>query len=260
MPDQKKIEELEHLLNELKAQNETSVTVEEAAGRWRRPKIFTFGRFLRFFWKTKYLWIALIVIALLIALPFITFNYLTNGSTFMEKKGAVVEQIVDLKELATAESYTKVLVERDDNQLFGQDIGVNLPGTKRELLVVIPGTVKAGVDFSKVEPGDVEVNEKEKTLKLTLPAAEFLGEPSLDYDYVEIYSYEGVFRDEANIEEAYELAKEAKKLIIEESAGQGLLQMAEENARTTIEEMFSITGYDVEVEFKEPDSNATIPQ
>lgn len=260
MQNKKKIEELEHLLNELKSQDETSVTVEEAAGRWKKPKVFTFGRFLRFFWKTKYLWIALIIISLLIALPFITLNYLTTGSTFMEKKGAVVERIVELNELATAESYTKVLVEREDNQLFGKDIGLNIPGTRRELLVVIPGTVKAGVDFSKVDSGDVDVNEKDKTLKLTLPAAEFLGDPSLDYEHVEIYSYEGLFRGEANIEEAYELAEDAKKLILEESAGQGLLQMAEENARTTVEEMFSITGYEVEIEFKEPDSNASIPQ
>lgn len=260
MQNKKNIEELEHLLNELKSQDETSVTVEEAAGRWKKPKVFTFGRFLRFFWKTKYLWIALIIISLLIALPFITLNYLTTGSTFMEKKGAVVERIVELNELATAESYTKVLVEREDNQLFGKDIGLNIPGTRRELLVVIPGTVKAGVDFSKVDSGDVDVNEKDKTLKLTLPAAEFLGDPSLDYEHVEIYSYEGLFRGEANIEEAYELAEDAKKLILEESAGQGLLQMAEENARTTVEEMFSITGYEVEIEFKEPDSNASIPQ
>ena len=251
MSDKRKIEELEHLLRELKAKDETSVTIEETSSGWRRPKIFTFGRFVRIFWKTKYIWIALAAIALLIALPFITMKVLTSGSTFMEKKGAVVEKIVDLKELATAESYTKAIVQREDNQLFGKDIGLNLPGTQRKLLVIIPGSVKAGVDFSKVEPKDVKVDEKAMTLHLTLPSAEFLGDPALDFEHVEIYSYVGLLRTEANIEEAYELAEEAKKLIVEESAGNGLLQTAEDNARTTVKEMFSITGYKVEIEFKE---------
>lgn len=258
MSDKKKIEELEHLLRELKAKDETSVTIEGTSRSWRRPKIFTFGQFIRLFWKTKYVWIAIAAIALLIALPFITMKVLTNGSTFMEKKGAVVEQIVDLKEMATAESFTKVIVEREDNQLFGKDIGLNLPGTQRKLLVVIPGSVKAGVDFSKVETKDVKVDEKAKTLHLALPAAQFLGDPALDFEHVEIYSYEGLFRTEANIEEAYELAEEAKKMIVEESAGKGLLQTAEDNARTTVKEMFSVTGYKVEIEFKESDRDATI--
>ena len=101
---------------------------------------------------------------------------LKQGSTFTEQKGAFLEQIQELNELATAEAYTKVIIERQDNTLFGQSIGFNLPGTKRQLLVVIPGSVKAGVDISGVTEKDVVIDEENKTAKLTLPPATFLGE------------------------------------------------------------------------------------
>lgn len=66
-----------------------------------------------------------------------------------------------------------------------------------------------------------------------------------------MYSYEGVFREKANIEEAYELAAEAKKLIVEEASGQGILQTAQHQAERTLEDMFSFTGYDVTIKVKE---------
>ncbi len=84
-----------------------------------------------------------------------------------------------------------------------------------------------------------------------MPHATFLGGAEIFFDNVEIYSYEGLFREKANIEEAYELAEEAKKLILEETAGQGVLQMAEKTAEKTLREMFLFAGYDVTIEFKE---------
>ncbi|NYF23431.1 DUF4230 domain-containing protein [Sporosarcina sp. JAI121] len=250
MADEKKIDEIERLLRELKAsEKETAVamdTVEERpSGFWRVGKVF-FS-----LWKKSFLVTALSILLLIVALPFITFFILKQGSTFTESKGAFLEQIQELNELATAEAYTKVIIERQDNTLFGQSIGLNVPGTKRQLLVVIPGSVKAGVDMSGLTEKDVVVDEKKKTAKLTLPPATFLGGAEIYFDKVEVYSYEGVFREKANIEEAYELAEEAKKLILEETAGQGVLTMAQQNAEKTLREMFSFAGYDVTIEFKE---------
>ncbi len=250
MTKKKKIDDIERLLKELKAaEKESAVTVDEVRGRpfgfWRAGKLF-FS-----LWKKSFLIIALLILLLVVALPFVTFFILKQGSTFTEEKGAFLEQIQDLNELATAEAFTKVIIERQDNALFGQSIGLNLPGTKRQLLVVIPGSVKAGVDLSQLTEKDVVVDEEKKTAKLTLPPAIFLGGPEIYFDKVEVYSYEGVFREKANIDEAYELAEEAKKLILEETAGQGVLIMAQQNAEKTLREMFSFAGYDVTIEFKE---------
>lgn len=249
MKDHKKIDEIERLLKELKAgEEETAVTVEETerhpSGFWR------VGKILLSLWKKSFLLI-LLLIGLAIAIPFATMYFMATGSTFTEEKTAFLEQIQDLNELATAEAYTKVIIERQDNEVFGQSIGMNLPGTKRQLLVVIPGSVKAGVDLSGVTEDDVIINEEEKTATLILPPADFLGGAEIFFDQVEVFSYEGLFREKANIEEAYELAEEAKKLIIEETAGQGVLHTAQKNAEKTLHEMFAFAGYDVTIEFKE---------
>ena len=250
MAKNEKLDEIERLLTELKAsEEETSVTLEEVESR---PSGFwSVGKIFFSVWKKSILFIVLLIITLMVALPFITFNFLKNGSTFTEDKTAFLEQIQELNELATAEAYTKVIIERQDNTLFGQSIGLNLPGTKRQLLVVIPGAVKAGVELSGLTEKDVIIDEDKKTAKLTLPPAKFLGGAEIFFDNVEVYSYEGLFREQANIEEAYELAEEAKALIIEETAGQGVLEMAEKTAEKTLQEMFSFAGYDVTIEFKE---------
>lgn len=173
------------------------------------------------------------------------------GSTFTEQKSAFVERVQDLQELTTAEAYIKVLVERTDNEVFGKSIGINVPGTKRNLLVVIPGSVKAGIDLSKISDKEMRVDEEEKSIKLTVPRAEFLGGAELYFDKVEIYSVEGLFRGKADIQEGYELADEAKKLIVKEASEQGVLETAERNAEKTLTDMFSFAGYELEIEFKE---------
>lgn len=245
-----KIREMEKLLEELKAQkNESAATIAETPSRrgfgfWKMPRVlYRLG-------SKSFLIIGLIVFLLVASIPFAAF-WAIKGSTFTENKGSFVEQVQALNELSTAQAYTKVIIERQDNALFGKEIGIDLPGTKRQLLVVVPGSVKAGVDFSQVTASDIKVDEDNKTAILTLPKPQFLGGPDIFFDQVEVFSYEGLFREKADIKEAYELAETAKEMMIEETTGQGILQLAEENAAKSVKEMFQLVDYDVQVEFKE---------
>ena len=104
---------------------------------------------------------------LIAAFPFAAF-WAIKGSTFTENKGSFVERVQALNELSTAQAYTKVIIERQDNAVFGKEIGIDLPGTKRQLLVVVPGSVKAGVDFSQVTESDIKVDEENKTARLNI--------------------------------------------------------------------------------------------
>lgn len=226
---------------------ETSVTVEEVT---RTSGLRGAGNIFSALWKRPFIILALLIVTIVGVLPLATYFFL-SGSTFTENKGAFLQRVQDLNELATAEAYTKVIIERQDNEIFGKSIGLNLPGTKRQLLVVIPGSVKAGVELSGLTEKDIIVDEEKKTMELKLPRATFIGGAEIYFDEVEVFSYEGLFREKANIEEAYELAEEAKQLILKESTEQGLLLTAEKNAEKALKEMFSFAGYDVTIQFKE---------
>lgn len=239
MANDSKLKEIERLLQEVKGKEDPN-----PSGFWKSAKVLA-GVF-----RKTFLALALLLLLLFIALPLGAY-WMLNGSTFTEEKGAFLERIQDLNELSTAEAFSKAIIERQDNAVFGQEIGLELPGTKRQLLVVIPGSVKAGIDFSEVTEDDIVVDEEAKTATLTLPRADFLGGPELFMDQVRVFSYEGLFRDKADISEAYDLAEEAQKLILKEAQDQGVLERAEENGERSVQEMFQLVGYDVSVEFKD---------
>lgn len=239
MPNDPKLNEIERLLQELKGKEET-----KESGFWKSVKL------MMSVWRNSFLVLIAILLLLLVALPLGTW-WMLQGSTATENKGAFLERMQDLNELATAEAYSKVIIEREDNAVFGREIGLDLPGTRRQLLVVIPGSVRAGIDFSKISEEDIEVDEEAQTAVLTLPGAEFLGGPELFMDQVEVYSYEGLFRSGTDISEAYDLAEEAQQLMLKETAGQGILELAEDNAVDSVREMFGMVGYEVEVRFED---------
>lgn len=252
MNQEDKIKELENILQEMKEANtQSAVTVEEVTTRKKPLKLWRVGKLFFALWRRPIIVILTLLIVFVVAVPSIAFYLLKQGSTFSEQKGVYLEQVQNISELATAEAYTKVLIERQDNQLFGQDIGINVPGTKRQVLVVIPGSVKAGVDLSTLSEEDLVIDEDNKKVKLRIPKAQFLGGAEIYFDQVEVYSYEGLFRGKADIEEAYELAEEAKQLILTETAGQGVLKTAQQNAENTLREMFTFMGYTVTIEVKE---------
>lgn len=230
-----------------RAEEESAVTVEET---WDAPAGVREGK-RRGRALKGFLWIAVPLLLLAVILPVVALRMLTGGSTFTEQKGAVVERVQELSELVTAEAYTKVIIDESDNELFGMSLGIDIPGTKREFLVIIPGSVKAGIDFGKIKEDDITIDEDAQTVTLTVPEPEFLGEPEIRFDEMEVFSHEGLFRDPPDIQKGYDLAGEAQEMMIEEATEQGVLNQAKENAVKTLKQLYSFSGYDVQVEFKE---------
>lgn len=234
-----KLTEVERLLEEMKSRE-----VTRESGFWKSAKV------MMSVFRNSFLVLIAVLLLLLVALPLGTW-WMIQGSTATESKGAFLERMQNLNELSTAEAYSKVIIERQDNAVFGREIGIDLPGTKRQLLVVIPGSVRAGIDFSGITEEDIVLDEEARTATLTLPKADFLGGPEIFMDQVEVYSYEGLFRGDGDISEAFELAEEAKQLMLEETRGQGVLELAERNAARSVQEMFQLVDYDVTVEFED---------
>lgn len=192
---------------------------------------------------------AIIVFVAAIITPIVMWKNLTDGEKI--EKSALVERMTDLNELTTAEAYAKVLIERTNNKIFGQEINLDIPGTEQKVLVVIPGTVKAGVDLSGLTERDVDVDEENKKLTIQLPAPQILGNATLELNKVKVFSSEGIFRDEATIEEGYELANEAQQEMVKEVKQEGLLDKARTNAEESLKNMFGLVNYEVDVQFKE---------
>ncbi|WP_100332528.1 DUF4230 domain-containing protein [Bacillus xiapuensis] len=232
--DREKLEQMEALLRELKAGKQRTAA---AAAAGRAP-VYTAGRLTRG-WR-MFLLLAVILLGI------IGFSSFYSGEG-QHQSGAFIEQIKDLNSLATAEAYSKAVIEQEDNEIFGKKIGVDVPGTKRKILLIIPGKVMAGVDLSKVGKEDVQVNEKNKTIRISIPKAEILQDPVLETGQVKTFSIEGLFREEVDWEEGYELAEEAKKLIKKEAVKQGLLQRAEQNAVQSLEQFFQQLDYQANV-------------
>ncbi|KMY55721.1 hypothetical protein AC623_18735 [Bacillus sp. FJAT-27231] len=228
--EREKLEQVESILKELKAGQEETAS---AATAGRVPAVRT-GKIAK--------WLLASFILLLFVLGTSGVISLYTGSK-QQEPAAFVEQIKGLNSLATAEAYTKAVIEQEDNKIFGQEIGIDVPGTKRKVLLIIPGKVLAGVDLSKVSKADVKVDEKKKTVEIHIPKAGILQEPALLTDQVKMFSVEGLFRGKVDWKEGYALADKAKQLIEEEAIKQGLLQTAEKNAVQSLEQFFEHVGY-----------------
>jgi hypothetical protein len=192
----------------------------------------------------------IILFGLLIAIIISLGLWFLSGSTFKQESTIFVEQVQELSTLATAKAHIKVIIEQQDNKLFGKDIQLNIPGTKRELLLVVPATVIAGVDLKQVTSNNIKIDDEHKELEIVLPPAAFIQDPAIQMDKVRTFSDEGLFRGEVEWAEGFDLAAEAQMAIQTEAIEIGLLQTAEKNAEKVLKEFFSNLGYTVTISFK----------
>lgn len=229
----------------IKGKEETSATIalEE---RVKLPKRIGSGKKLVF----KFIGVKNILIVILAAMVVGAGVLLFTGSTLKKGSTTFIEQVQELATLATAQAHVKVVIEQEDNKLFGKDIQVDLPGTKRELLLVVPATVTAGVDLREVTEDDIKMDEGKKVIEIILPHAKFIQEPAIQMDKVRTFSDEGLLRGETKWDEGFDLAAEAQDQIKAESIEIGLLQTAEQNAEKVLKEFFGTIGYSVEISYK----------
>lgn len=185
-----------------------------------------------------------ILVALIIALGVFR---LFSGSTVKQESVTFVESVQELATLATAEAYMKEVLHQEENKNF---FNIDLPGTKREVLLVVPATVIAGVDLKGITSKDMNINEKTKELDITLPHAEIIQEPSVQMDKIQALDENGLFRADIKMNEGFDLAAEAQKNMRQEAISSGLLDTAEKNAEKVLKEFFKNDGYTVNVSFK----------
>lgn len=171
------------------------------------------------------------------AIPAIVFP--TPGPTPTPKivtSGEVVRQIQQLHRLETS-SYsvqTVVSVERP-----GGVLGIG----RQKVLVVVQGTVIAGIDLNKLRGQDVVVSPDGKRVSVRLPEAEILTN-ALDENKTQIYDFQtGLFtRPDTNL--ILEAQKAGAAQVLQTACKEGILQRATDNSQRSIRQLLAAVGYE----------------
>lgn len=238
----REIRKLEMQLMELReAQRQSAATI---AVDYNTGPLSSSKGIVKVFPKVGVLKVFLVILILLIITSSVIWLFV--GSTSKQKSVNFVEQVQELSTLATAKAYMKAVIHEKDSKKF---LNFNLPGTKREVLLVVPSTVIAGVDLKGITSDEMVVNEETKKIDITLPHAALIQDPSLQLDNIITIVDGGIFRGEVKWDEGMDLTAKAQEQIRQDAISSGLLVTAEENAEKSLTEFFKNIGYTVSVNF-----------
>lgn len=184
--------------------------------------------------------VLVIVLALALFLIFglwlgFKFHQFTGGNTTIYNTAAVVKQVQTLSQLVTVKYVMEKIVVYEDVKWF--------PGGDSRVLMIAHGIVKAGVDFQKLKPEDLEL--KDKKVRIRLPAPQ-ITDCYLDEKQTQIVERStGLLR---NFDK--DLEQTARLIAVDDvrrgARNAGILKDADERARTQVEKFFQQMGYEVE--------------
>lgn len=148
----------------------------------------------------------------------------------------VVRQIRALQRVETA-SYTmdKIISGERENPILPNFLAGD------RLLLIVHGEVIAGLDLSKLQPGDVEVHGR--SVSIHLPPAEIFT-TTIDNAKTRVYSRDtGLFSSpDPNLEG--DVRAEAEHQLQAAALQDGILKTAETNARQTVNSVLSSLGFE----------------
>ena len=166
---------------------------------------------------------------------------------------AVLKSLRDLRDYRAATGHFEVIVDVEKDTRF---VPAQIKGER--VLFVAVGNVDAGVDFTSLEEGAVEVSDDRRTVRLELPPAAFR-DPELDLERSYVYDRDrgaidrirSVFGDDSGLEQdLYPLAED--KLAAAARENSGLLARAQRNTTVMLEGLLRALGFTtVEVTFAE---------
>ncbi|MFK7990183.1 MAG: DUF4230 domain-containing protein [Sandaracinaceae bacterium] len=157
----------------------------------------------------------------------------------------VITAMRDLSRLETASFHVERVVDLRSRQrrLFG------LVEANDSILLVAAADVVAGVDLTRMEDGDVVI-ENDRAVRVTLPPVEIFS-ARLDNDRTYVYERDtdALAQRRENLETR--ARREAERTLRQSALEGGIEERAQNNARATIEALIRSLGFDeVEVEFR----------
>ena len=146
----------------------------------------------------------------------------------------VIERMRAVAKLVTSETTVRDVVTYN-NTWYGS--------TKRSL-VVVSGKINAGVNLER--GSEVSVDDKAKTITLTLPKAEILG---VEISDMHTYDERGGLWNPFTPQDRDAIIRLARTQLGKSAYDMKILEHAEASAKTLLESMFSTDGYVARVEF-----------
>lgn len=167
-----------------------------------------------------------------------------------QKKTPKNQEILALKEmneLVTVEYVVNKIIKATDDKTWYK-VG------DRKILMTCEATVKAGIDFSKINTDNININNKE--IMLTLPHATLFSINIKPEDIKVAYEEVGALRNNFSSQERNVLAAQAQTQIQSSADSLGVLQTAETNASLFVSNFLRNLGYEkVTIQF----NNNTTP-
>ncbi len=184
-------------------------------------------------WKTaKYLWLGILLCALVGALCFFAGRLSSGDGDTPTKLDAVVLEgrLTGIQELSTVTyAYTNMAQFESSSDFYG----VKIPFTTKSFILTYDGTIKAGVDMAAAA---VEVNGAAVTI--TLPQAGILSH-EIDEGSVEVFDEKTSIFNPFTIEDFTSFQSDQKAAMEERALSRGLLAEAWERASSSVRQMLS---------------------
>jgi len=186
-----------------------------------------------------------ILVAVIFGFGFLCGNFLHRGGSRSGKgsynTAVVLQQILSLSQLVTVKYVLEKVVIQDDPP---QNPVRALFWDQTRVILVAHGIVKAGVDLSKLEPGDLRISGR--SIRIALPPAQ-ITDAYLDELQTKVIEHNTSFMRDFNKNLEQTARQNALDDIRRAARNSGILKDADERARAQLAALFRQAGMEVEI-------------
>ena len=186
----------------------------------------------------------LLMLIVILATISVTF-FVTNKFHEQEHYSAsgVLEQVKDISELNTVEMYFNEIIDFKNAKLFNN---FQIPFTEKSFIFTVKSKVKAGVDLSSIDEGDIAISGKSLLIKLPNPT--ITSKEILSY---KVYDEKNGLFNEVTTEDTLKALELFEKDMEEQALGSGIIEKSKENTEHIIRNLFLSYGFEsIEIEWK----------
>jgi hypothetical protein len=153
----------------------------------------------------------------------------------------LLKEVQTLSQLVTVKYVMeKVVIQEDPSEIMFR----RLLWDNTRIILVAHGIVKAGVDLSKIQPGDLQINGRK--VKIVLPRAQ-ITDSYLDEQQTQVIEHNTSFLRDFNKQLESSARQNALDDIRRAARTSGILKDADERARAQLTSLFHQLGFEAEI-------------